>query len=85
MAAANAVGSPAALQRGIDEIAVGSTYCMRIAETAPNQYWVTNVVSPPTSGQPGIGGETPQPEVYKQVIQTTDIGGKTWIASIRKG
>ena len=85
VAVPNAVASPPRIQSAIDQIPVGSSYCMTITETAPHLYRVTNTLTRPHSGQPGIGNEPQQPEVYRQVIETTESGGKTWIVSIRKG
>ncbi|WP_231498960.1 hypothetical protein [Gordonia alkanivorans] len=85
VAVPNALSPRPELQGAIDKVADGSQYCMTITESAPNLYRVINTVTPPTSGQPGIGATNePQPVVYRQVIQTVESGGRTWIVSIRK-
>lgn len=74
VAAPNAVADEQKMQTFIDQRAIGTHHCLSITDKGNGAYAVTL-----TEIQPGAGA----PIVYNQLIQTTQAGGKYWIASIK--
>lgn len=81
--APNAVAQANIIQDYIDELDADLQHCVTITRIAPNRYRVLLTIAPPSSGQSGIGAEE-RPQVIRQIIQTAESGGKTWITLIGK-
>lgn len=62
------------MQEFIDQRPAGTTHCLVMTDQGSGLYAVQLTESPPEGS----------PIVYSQLIQTTNSGGRTWIASIRK-
>lgn len=75
VATPNGVGTTADLQKSIDTRPAGTTHCLRITDRGTGLYAVTLTETQPDQAQP---------TVYRQLIQTVQANGKTWIASISK-
>ena len=75
VATPNGVGTTADLQKSIDTRPAGTSHCLRITDRGTGLYAVTLTETQPDQAQP---------TVYRQLIQTVQANGKTWIASISK-
>lgn len=75
VATPNGVGTTQALQASIDAIPADTRHCLTITDRGNGLFAVQLTQTPPDGGQP---------TVYRQLIQTVQAGGKTWISSIRK-
>lgn len=75
VATPNGVGTTADLQKSIDTRPAGTRHCLRITDRGTGLYAVTLTETQPDQAQP---------TVYRQLIQTVQANGKTWIASISK-
>ncbi|WP_176455971.1 hypothetical protein [Gordonia sp. IITR100] len=75
VATPNGVGTTADLQKSIDARPAGTSHCLRITDRGTGLYAVTLTETQPDQAQP---------TVYRQLIQTVQANGKTWIASISK-
>lgn len=75
VATPNGVGTTTDLQKSIDTRPAGTSHCLRITDRGTGLYAVTLTETQPDQAQP---------TVYRQLIQTVQANGKTWIASISK-
>ncbi|MCG7635284.1 hypothetical protein MHN80_23495 [Gordonia McavH-238-E] len=75
VATPNGVGTTTDLQKSIDARPAGTRHCLRITDRGTGLYAVTLTETQPDQAQP---------TVYRQLIQTVQANGKTWIASISK-
>ncbi|AZG47038.1 hypothetical protein [Gordonia insulae] len=75
VAAPNAVASRDVMQKYIDQRPAGTQHCLSITKRGTDTYAVVLTEIPP---EPGA-----VPIVYRQIIQTVEARGKTWILSIK--
>lgn len=74
VALVGAVATPQEMQTFIDERPEGTTHCLRITDLGEGSYAVELTEAPPGDGAP---------TVFRQIINTTEAQGKTWIVEIR--